>query len=129
MSVDDHRWDPSEPGFLLAVLRTLLFFCLLTLAVIFAVSSTAGIGAAVGCAMAIALYVIALQGGRTFRRTQHYAKTMGWLLLPQFLLWMGMAWALAVVKIHPIGFVIGVSNLPLAIVLTLAWYVIRKRVG
>lgn len=129
MPADDNRWDPSEPGFVRAVLRTLLLLSALTILTAFLISAKWGIGAVAGVIIAAGLYLIAMLAGRSFQRSQNFVKIMSWLLFPQFFLWVGMAWLLAGAKVHPLGFVFGVTNLPVAILLTLAWYHIRKRLG
>lgn len=129
MPANDRRWDPSEPGFVMSVLRTLLLLSALTMLSAFLISSKWGIGVVSGVIIAAGLYLTAMLAGRSFQRSRNFVKIMSWLLLPQFFLWIGMAWLLAGAKVHPLGFVIGVTNLPVAVLLTLAWYMIRKRIG
>lgn len=129
MPANDRRWDPSEPGFVMSVLWTLLLLCALTILTAFLISLKWGIGVVSGVIIAVGLYLIAMLAGRSFQRSRNFVKIMSWLLLPQFFLWIGMAWLLAEAKVHPLGFVVGVTNLPLAVLLTLAWYLIRKRIG
>jgi len=78
-----------------------------------------------GGALAVALYLIAIRAGTIFLRTRRFGPVMTTLLVSQLVIWGGMAVLLAVLKVHPIGFVIGVSCLPLAVVLTLIWRQLR----
>ena len=129
MPADEHRWDPSTPGFVMAVLRTLLLLCALASLVSFLISSKLGFGVISGVVIAVGIYLNAMFAGRSFSRSSNFAKILGWLIIPQFFLWVAMACLLALVKVHPLGFIIGVTNLPISVLLTLAWYLIRKRLG
>lgn len=127
MAQEQQRWDPSSPGFVTAVLRTMigLFLIVILLGIL---RYRAGIwGLLSGGALAMILYLTAMHAGRVFVRTKNYTRTMLWLMLSQVILWVGMALLLAVVKVNPIGFILGVSVMPAAIILTLVWYHIRKR--
>lgn len=129
MTSADHRWDPSLPGFTTAVLRTLCgCYGVIVVAGMLA-SPPALSGLIAGGGLAVALYLIALQAGRVFVRTKNFAKVMAWLIVSQCIIWVGTAVLVAAIKVHPIGFVLGVSILPLAIVVTLAYYAIRKELS
>lgn len=122
----DDRWDPSLPGFPVAVLQTLcgLYGLAVLLSSLFARSAFSGL--LTGGGVAIALYLIALQAGRVLQRTRSFPKVMLWLILSQCIIWVGTAVLVTYIKVPPVGFVLGVSLLPSAIVLTLAYYAIRK---
>lgn len=127
MPVEHSRWDPNSPGFVIAVLRMIIGSGILVCLLGTALYRPGFWGFLSGCLFAIALYVIAVQAGRVFQRSHAFAQVMLWLLLSQFVLWVGMALLLAVAKVNPLGFVIGVSVLPTAVVLTLGWYAFRRR--
>lgn len=127
MASDSERWDPSLPGFLVAVLRVLLVLLALVCGTSAVRFPTALPGVVAGGILALALYLAALQVGRVFLRTLSFTRAMVWLLLQQFILWVGMALLLLVARVDPIGFVFGVSILPVAPVLTLVWYAIQRR--
>ena len=127
MTAKERRWDPSQPGFVIAVLRMMigLWFAL-------------GIGGALGCRqgfgglvsgglVAIALYLLAIQAGRAITQQKQYIQTFGALLAQQMIIWLLMAILLCVVKVHPVAFVVGASILPVAIILTLSWYALQNR--
>jgi hypothetical protein len=80
-----------------------------------------------GTGIALLLFASAILAGRVFVHSHHYGRTMAWLLLSQFILWVSMALLLVVVKVHPIGFAVGVTILPLSVLMTLGWYVVRGR--
>ncbi len=122
-----HHLHPAKLGFIFAILRTMV-----GLAVCFSIAGVwiyrpALVGFISGAGIAISLFVIALQAGRVMTRSQSFGRTMSWLLLSQFVLWVGVAILLTVAKVHPIGFVIGVSLLPVAVLATWAWYVALGR--
>ena len=129
MPLDPQRWDITHPRFVLATLRTLI-----GLAVCVTVGGTlvyrpACDGLLSGAGVAVALFIIAMQAGRVFARTHDFGRTMLWLLLSQCILWVAMAVLLAAVKVHPIGFVVSVSILPVAVLVTWGWYLLRGRIS
>jgi hypothetical protein len=127
MPQEQQRWDPSTPAFVDAVLRTMIGLGMIVSIVGSVIRPAAASGFISGGALAIMLYLVAMQAGRVFVRTQNYSRTMLWLALSQLILWVGMALLLAVAKVNPIGFVIGASILLVAILVTLLWYAVRKR--
>lgn len=80
-----------------------------------------------GGGLAIIIYLVVMQAGRIFISSQSYAKTMAWLILAHFVLWIVMAVLLAAIKVNPLGFILGASILLGAIILTLVWFTVRKR--
>ena len=126
-SLEDERWDPTSPGFRIAILRMMIVLGVLETVIGSLLLPFGFWGFISGGALAIVLFLIAIQTGKVFERTRSYARVMLWLLLSQFVLWVGMAILLAVIQVNPVGFVIGVSILPVSIVLTLAWYAVRRR--
>ena len=126
MPTESQRWDPSGAGFVPAVLRAMIGLGVAVVA-IGAVGYWRGISGLVsGVVLALILFLVAMRAGTIFTRSGNFARTMFWLLLAQCLLWVGMAVLLAGIKVDPIGFVVGVSILPVAILVTLGWYAIRR---
>ncbi|HEX2948896.1 MAG TPA: hypothetical protein VHV83_04920 [Armatimonadota bacterium] len=127
MSLDRQRWDPNSQQFVIDTLRFMVGLWIAVSIVGTILYHTGWLGFLTGGAFALALYLVAIHSGRILASTGNYAQTMRWLLLSQFILWIGMALVLAVAKVNPIGFVIGVSILLVAILGTLGWYAIRRR--
>lgn len=121
------RWDPCTPAFVVTVLRVMLgLWVVASVAAIAAFRGGAG-GVAGGGLLAIALYLLAAQAGARLSPEARARRVVFGLLAKQLVLWAGMAALLVVVKVSPAGFVLGVSILPAAIVLALAWYRLRRR--
>lgn len=127
MPSESQRWDPATFGFVTTVLRVMLGMGVLVVAGGLFGYRVGVVGIVTGAVLAILLYLVAMRAGMVFSRTKNYSQTMLWLLLSQFILWVGMALSLAVAKVNPVGFLVGVSILPVAILVTLAWYALRKR--
>lgn len=127
MTPEVERWDPSQPVFLTAVFRTLLGLSVVTSLLALLLARPLFSGVSTGAALGLLLYLIALQAGSRLAKGTRYGQAMLWLIVQQCLLWVGMAIILIVLKVNPIGFVVGVSTLPLGIVLALAWFALQKR--
>ncbi|MHB9131889.1 MAG: hypothetical protein ACYDBB_12490 [Armatimonadota bacterium] len=127
MMLDSVRWDPSQPGFIVAVLRTLVGLWLLVSLLGLLLFRSGFWGLFTGGLAAVALYAIAILTGKIFTQTSRFTGTLFWLLMLQFGVWIGIAVLLAVAKVHPLGFVIGVSILPIAIIITLIWYHVQRK--
>jgi hypothetical protein len=122
-----HRWDPSTPGFVLSVLRaTVLLWLCESLITLFSYRS-AFWGVLSGGFIALAALLIIIRAGRQLSPTAHYAPIMIGLFCLHLLIWVLMAVLLAFVKVHPLGFLLGASALPAAIVGTLAWYLLQGK--
>ena len=121
------RWDPSSPRFVGAVLATLVGLV--------AVASVLGgigwpgrfTGLLAGGLVALGLYLVAIVIGVSVRRGNRYRLVMVWLFLLQMVVWLGTAFALVRGRVDIVGFVVGVSLLPLAILATLCWYTLQKQ--
>lgn len=127
MTPATHRWDPSTPGFVPAVLRTLLGL-LVVCALVGAAAFPAHLGGiTAGGLLAVALLLAAIQAGRVFAASGRFDKTMFWLLMQQFIIWAGMALIFLMLRVSAVGFAVGVSILPVGILLTLCWYLWKAR--
>lgn len=82
-----------------------------------------------GGLIAVILFVSAARAGKVFTEKVNYNSVMFRLMGAQLVIWVGMAFLLAYFKIDGPGFVIGVSILPVAIILTLTWYLIKGATG
>ncbi|MHB0938063.1 MAG: hypothetical protein ACYDCO_16825 [Armatimonadota bacterium] len=122
------RWDVTDPGFLVTVLRVMALLGAGTLIAGVFFGRGLFIGLLSGVLLAILFYAATLQAGRIFLRSRRYGLVMAWLLGSQLLLWAGMAILIAVVKVNAVGFVFGISVLPGAIVLTtLYWWLVKSK--
>lgn len=126
MPQQNRQWDPSTPGFIEAVLQVMIGLAALVIAIGALIFPAAFFGLLGGGMLAVVLFLVARHAGRILRRTENYARTLAWLMISQLVLWIGMAVLLVVGRVHPVGFVIGVSVLPVSIVMTLAWYAWKK---
>jgi len=84
-------------------------------------------GLLAGSLVAIALFLVAMQTGRVLTRTMKMSSSMIFLQLAQVGVWIGMGVAIMECKVDPLGFVFSFSILPVAIVLTLAWYLLPEQ--
>jgi hypothetical protein len=127
--VEKHpRWDVTDPGFLVTVLRIMVVLGVITIAVGVLIARQALNGLLSGTALAIMFYLAALIAGWLFLRTRNLILVMLWLLGSQMLLFIGMAVLLAVVKVDGAGFAIGAWVLPGAIILaTLYWWLVKNK--
>jgi hypothetical protein len=116
------RLEPVPYTFITDVLRIMIGLSVLICVYAALYNAVRLSGYLAGALIAIALYLTAMQGGRVFTRTRHFAATMIWLLLSQVVLWIGMAIAIIVCKVDTVGFAISFSVLPASILLTLFWY-------
>lgn len=122
------RWDVTDPGFLVTVLRIMVVLGVITIAVGVLIARQALNGLLSGTALAIMFYLAALIAGWLFLRTRNLILVMLWLLGSQMLLFIGMAVLLAVVKVDGAGFAIGAWVLPGAIILaTLYWWLVKNK--
>jgi hypothetical protein len=121
------RWDVTHPAFVTDVLKTMagLGVSLSVVGSVLLRPWTAGLIA--GVLVALALFSSARTAGKRLGQGAGYGRILGWLLLQQFGLLLVLGWLLNVVKIHLVGFLVGAGVLPVAIVLTLVWYSIRRR--
>jgi hypothetical protein len=122
-----HRWDPCTPGFVLSVLRATIALWLLASLLCIYIYRPVFWGVLSGGFIALAALLIIIRVGRQLSPTAHYAPMMLGLHGLHLLLWVGMAFLLAVVRVHPLGFLLGASVLPMAIVGTLAWYLVQQK--
>ncbi|HEY3377398.1 MAG TPA: hypothetical protein VGL77_07870 [Armatimonadota bacterium] len=127
MPIADSAWDPNTLGFTDAVLRMMIGLGVVVSSVGALCFPAGWLGFLSGAALAIALYLIARQTGRIIARDGGYRLAMLWLLVSQFILWVGMAVLLVAIKVSPLGFIVGVSILPVAMLATLAWYAVQRR--
>lgn len=121
------RWDVSNPAFLVTILSTMLMLGGVTIlaGVLLKLNF---IGLLSGALLAIVVYLTALQAGRIFTNTRNFTLVMLWLLGSQAVLWVGMALLLGLLKVDPVGFAVGVSILPVSIVLTtLYWWLVKNK--
>lgn len=119
------RGDPCTPGFVVTVIRTMVLFWLVGMGGSLVVMREAFWGMTSGGAIALCAFLLVMHTGRQLSPTARYARLMLGLHLRHLLLWSAMAVLLAVLKVHPLGFLIGASVLPLAILAALAWYRVR----
>jgi len=125
-SDEKKRWDPSQPAFIVDVLRVMVGMWI-AICAIGAFRFHQGFGGLLaGGLLAIALYLAAIQAGRAVGQHQG-SRALFWLLVQQIGIWVVMALLLAVVRVHAVAFVLGVSILPGAIILTLLWYLVQSR--
>jgi hypothetical protein len=85
-------------------------------------------GLLAGGLLALALFGIAVIAGKRVLMLRGGC-ALFLLFTGQLLLWAGMAYVLAVMKVHPLGFILGASILPVAIIVTLLWYVLRSKLS
>ena len=125
MPLEQQRWDPTRLEFIYATLRIMAGL---------AVGVTLGggwiyrpalSGLLSGTGIAVLLFLIVMLAGRVLERSQSFARTMLCYLSLQFVLWVGVALLLIVINVHPVGFVVGVSILPVAVLLAMGWSVVR----
>lgn len=128
MAPDDQRWDVGDPHFLFTVLQVMVG-CWVLVVAIGALGQRAALwGFLSGGLLAVASFLVAIQTGRIFTRTHHFAAVMITLLSLQAVLWLGMILLIAVLHVDLVGFTIGVSVLPAAIVLTtLYWWLVKRK--
>lgn len=128
LKADAQRWNVSEPAFLLTILRIMLGMWAVAVVMGTLICRPALLGLFTGGALAIGLYLIALQTGRVFIRSKHFARIMLSLYGLQALLWTTMAVLIIVVKVDAAGFAIGAAVLPLAVIFgTLyGWLIVHK---
>ncbi|MEI7831681.1 MAG: hypothetical protein WCJ56_00560 [bacterium] len=123
------RWDPSLPLFVVDVQRLMV--------IIWPVVSLVGViffrpqalGILMGGLIAVILFASAMRAGKVLIENSNYNSVMFRLIGSQFIIWVGMAFLLVRFKIDGPGFVIGVSILPVAILMTLTWYLIKGASG
>lgn len=121
------RWDPSQPAFVVDVLKTLTGLWI-AVSVLGALTIRPWFGGLLtGGLLAIALYLVAIQAGKAVALRRGHARVLAGLLLQQLGIWVLMAILLNVVKVHPVAFVLGVSILPVAIIVTLIWYAVQNK--
>ena len=122
------RWDVTDPGFLVTVLHVMVLLGAAILVAGAFFSRGLFFGMLSGVLLAILFYAATLQAGRIFLRSRRYVLVMAWLLGSQVLLWAGMAILIAVLRVNSVGFVIGISVLPGAIILaTLYWWLAKYK--
>jgi len=122
------RWDVTDPGFLVTIFRIMGILGAITLAVGLLLARGIFSGLVSGVVLVMLVYLATLQAGWIFLRTRQYLWVMCWLLGAQALLWIGMAVLLAVVKVNAVGFAIGVSVLPCAIIVSiLYWWLVHNK--
>lgn len=122
-----HRWDPCTPGFVLTVLRATVVLWLAASLATFIGCRALFWGVLSGGFIALAALLIIIRAGRQLSPTTRYTPVMFGLFCLHLLLWALMAVLLAFVKVHPLGFLLGASVLPTAIVGTLSWYLLQQR--
>lgn len=122
-----HRWDPCTPGFVVSALRVTIALWLLSSLGCLWVLPTAFWGVISGGFVALASFLIVIQAGRRLSPTARYARLMLGLFGCHLLLWVMMAVLLAVIKVHPLGFLLGASVLPVAILGSLSWYLYQQK--
>lgn len=127
ITMSKQRVNPTHSGFIFATLCTMVGLAACVSLAGAWVYRPACDGLISGSIIAISLFVIAMQAGRVLAHSSSFGRTMSWLLLSQFVLWVGVALLLTVAKVHPIGFVVGVSMLPVAVLVTWGWYVVSGR--
>ena len=123
------RWDPSLPIFVEDVQRLIVILWLVVSLAGFIFFPPQAFGILMGGLIAVILFVSAARAGKVFTEKVNYNSVMFRLMGAQLVIWVGMAFLLAYFKIDGPGFVIGVSILPVAIILTLTWYLIKGATG
>lgn len=122
------RWDVADPRFLLTTFYVMAGLGIAVTVVGTLIAPRAFSGLLSGVILAWLLYLATMVGGRIAVYAKHFAPAMFWLFGAQVVLWLGMAVMLIVVKVDPIGFVIGVSVLPgTAVLVTCYWWLIRHK--
>ncbi|MHB9023760.1 MAG: hypothetical protein ACYC7E_06225 [Armatimonadota bacterium] len=116
------KWDPCTPGFVGAVFRTMLALWVGISLGGLLLFRTGFSGMVTGGLLGIALYLVAMLVARWISPKANYTWILVLLLLQQIILWGGMLILLVGFKVNPIGFVLGVSILPAAIIVTLLWF-------
>jgi len=122
------RWDVTDPGFLVTILRimSVLGVMIVVAGALFARGMLSGLFS--GVVLAMLFYLATLQAGRIFLRSHQFVWVMLWLLGAQILLWVGMFILLAMVRVDAVGFILGVSVFPGAIIVTiLYWWLIKHK--
>ena len=126
--VQTDHWDIRQPGFLVTILRVMAALGIVATLGGLVCARPEFFGLLSGAGLAIALYLTAQQTGRILARTRSFSAVMFWLAGAQLALWGVMAVLIVTVKVDPLGFVLGVSVLPIAIVLTtLYWWLIVNK--
>ncbi|OPZ85365.1 MAG: hypothetical protein BWY76_01439 [bacterium ADurb.Bin429] len=120
------RWDPCTPHFLVSTMRTMVGLWIIVSATAAGWFASAFGGALAGGLVAIAAFYIALHAGKTVTPDARFARVMAVLQLKQLALWVAIALLIMVVKVEPAGFAVGVSILPVGILLTLGWYLLPR---
>lgn len=123
------RWDPSLPIFVEDVQRIILILWPVVSVSGYIFLNSRAIGILLGGLIAVILFVCAIRAGKVFTERNDYNSVMFGLVGSQLIIWVGMAFLLAYFKVDGPGFVIGVSILPVAILLTLTWYIIKGASG
>lgn len=122
-----HRLEPIPTTLVTDVLR-----CMVGLSIMVTAGGSLFVprlwsGLLAGSLVAIALFLVAMQTGRVLTRTMKMSSSMIFLQLAQVGVWIGMGVAIMECKVDPLGFVFSFSILPVAIVLTLAWYLLPEQ--
>lgn len=120
-------WDVCQPVFVRSVWRAMIGLWLGESLFGVSIFRREFSGCLTGGLLVIALFFCAIQAGNAIFQHKQYTRIMVALLLQQLFIWVVMVILLVVVKVHPVGFVLGVSCLPAAILLTLAWYKWQSR--
>ncbi|HOS44170.1 MAG TPA: hypothetical protein PK794_10800, partial [Armatimonadota bacterium] len=115
------RWDPCTPRFLVSTMRMMVGLWIIVSAVAAGWFAPAFWGALTGGLVALAAFCIALRAGHAIAPGARFARIMTVLQLKQLALWAAIAVLMMVVKVEPAGFAVGVSILPVGILLTLGW--------
>ncbi len=116
------RLESVPYAFITDVLRTMIGLAALVLFTGALLAHLPWAGLLAGGLTAIGVYLTAMNAGRVFIRTQHFAATMAWLLLSQVVVWVAMGIAFLLCRVDAAGFTVSVSILPTAIIVTLLWY-------
>ncbi len=123
------RWDPSLPIFVNDVQRLMVIMWPVVSLVGLIFFRPQAVGILMGGLIAVILFVSAVRAGKVFTERCDYNSVMFGLVGSQLIIWVGMAVLLAYFKVDGPGFVIGVSILPVAIIMTLTWYLIKGASG
>lgn len=121
-------WDVADPAFLVTVLRVMAGLAVLTVLAGVVLAPARWAGFVSGAAVALALYLTALQAGRVFLSTRRLGWVLFWLFGAQLLVWIAAAVLLGVLKVDPIGFVISVTVLPAGVIISvLYWWLVQRK--